>query len=126
MQISGEYGTELLLRYSEEELLRKLERRRVAEERDDNPRGEADPARRAVEPTRRGPGSRWARIARFFLRVDTAAGGPEWIRPASSGTAIHEPAFARLEPLHIEPVITREQVPAEHEAEETTLVGAHR
>ncbi|MBG6237644.1 hypothetical protein IWX78_000587 [Mycetocola sp. CAN_C7] len=34
MQISGEYGTELLIRYTEEQLTRDLERRRVAVERD--------------------------------------------------------------------------------------------
>jgi hypothetical protein len=33
MQISGEYGTELLLRYTEEQLLRDLERRRIGNER---------------------------------------------------------------------------------------------
>lgn len=33
MQISGEYGTELLLRYTEEQFLRDLERRRVGDER---------------------------------------------------------------------------------------------
>jgi hypothetical protein len=33
MQISGEYGTELLLRYTEEQLIRDLERRRIVNER---------------------------------------------------------------------------------------------
>ena len=33
MQISGEYGTELLIRYTEEQLGRDLERRRIATER---------------------------------------------------------------------------------------------
>ena len=33
MQISGEYGTELLIRYTEEQLTRDLERRRIATER---------------------------------------------------------------------------------------------
>ncbi|SFN44598.1 hypothetical protein [Mycetocola miduiensis] len=33
MQISGEYGTELLLRYTEEQLSRDLERRRIGNER---------------------------------------------------------------------------------------------
>ncbi|MET0932370.1 MAG: hypothetical protein ABWX56_01550 [Mycetocola sp.] len=33
MQISGDYGTELLLRYTDEQLLRDLERRRVGDER---------------------------------------------------------------------------------------------
>lgn len=33
MQISGEYGTELLIRYTDERLTRDLERRRVALER---------------------------------------------------------------------------------------------
>ena len=33
MQISGEYGTELLIRYTEEQTIRDLERRRIADER---------------------------------------------------------------------------------------------
>lgn len=33
MQMSGEYGTELLIRYSEQELLADLERRRIVKER---------------------------------------------------------------------------------------------
>jgi hypothetical protein len=33
MQISGEYGTELLLRYTEEQRVQDLERRRVVNER---------------------------------------------------------------------------------------------
>lgn len=33
MQISGEYGTELLIRYNEEQLVRDLERRRIVNER---------------------------------------------------------------------------------------------
>ncbi|MET0933959.1 MAG: hypothetical protein ABWX56_09610 [Mycetocola sp.] len=33
MQISGEYGTELLIRYTDERLTRDLERRRIMDER---------------------------------------------------------------------------------------------
>ena len=42
MQMSGEYGTELLIRYNEQQLLRDLERRRVSNER----RAEAQAAKR--------------------------------------------------------------------------------
>lgn len=128
MQISGEYGTELLLRYSEDELMRKLERRRVAEERDDNPRGEAEPARRAAEPTRRGPGSRLARIARFFLRGNTPAGGPEWIRPALPEAAGPEQAPALLEPAHTVALVLPEDIPAANEDQERmpALAGSRR
>jgi hypothetical protein len=67
MNISGEYGTELLLRYTDERLSRELEERRVANER-------------AAE-LRRENGSRLSRFARFFFREEVAAGGPEWVRP---------------------------------------------
>ncbi|MET4637961.1 hypothetical protein [Mycetocola sp. 2940] len=51
MQISGDYGTELLLRHTEERFLRDLERRRVAAER------------RAESLTSSPRVSIWARIA---------------------------------------------------------------
>jgi hypothetical protein len=45
MQISGEYGTELLLRYTEEQLALDLERRRIVNERWAEIRGEKRRAR---------------------------------------------------------------------------------
>ncbi|MFU8947360.1 hypothetical protein ACLRGF_11600 [Mycetocola zhadangensis] len=74
MNISGDYGTELLLRYTEERLSRELEQRRVENER-------------AAED-RRAAGTRLSRFARFFFREEVAAGGPEWVRP--SATAHHD------------------------------------
>ncbi len=91
MQISGEYGTELLLRYSEEETARKLERRRVAEERAAESGG-------AAGESKNHAGAWFARLARFVVRGDTAAGGPLWIRPDQGQAArperISEPAVA--------------------------------
>jgi hypothetical protein len=49
MQISGEYGTELLLRYTEEQLSRDLERRRIGNER----RAEAQAEKRHPRGTMR-------------------------------------------------------------------------
>ena len=52
MQISGEYGTELLIRYTDERLTRDLERRRIALERiaelNAEPRRERAPVRQTV------------------------------------------------------------------------------
>ena len=83
MQISGEYGTELLLRYTEEERARKLERQRVAEERAAESGG-------ADGESHRHPGSWFARLSRFVVRGDTAAGGPLWIRPDRGQAALPE------------------------------------
>lgn len=78
MNISGDYGTELLLRYTEERLQRELEERRVVNER-------------AAEE-RRESGSRLSRFARFFFREEIAAGGPEWVRPGVHAAPVVEPA----------------------------------
>jgi hypothetical protein len=48
MQISGEFGTELLLRYTEEQLIRDLERRRIVNERVAEIRAEKRRARAAM------------------------------------------------------------------------------
>ena len=56
MQVSAEYGTELLIRYTEEGLQRDLERRRVAAER---------ATERRIAPGRSGTTVR-ARIATLF------------------------------------------------------------
>ena len=67
MYISGDYGSELLLRYTEERLSRELEQRRVANER-------------AAE-TRFENGTKLTRFARFFFREEVEAEIPEWLRP---------------------------------------------
>ena len=55
MQMSGEYGTELLIRYTEQERLRDLEHRRVAFER------------QAETPSKQGNGtSLLSRLATLF------------------------------------------------------------
>lgn len=107
MQISGEYGTELLLRYSEEELRRQLEFRRVAEERAGESRGDAGVAS-VVRP------SRLTRFVRFLVREDTAAGGPEWIRPVQGSSATPEPV---LPPARVEAGPSVTSVGAESSAE---------
>ena len=78
MNISGDYGTELLLRYTEERLQHELEDRRVQNER-------------AAED-RREKRSRLSRFARFFFREEIAAGGPEWVRPGVHAEPVTEPA----------------------------------
>ena len=113
MNISGDYGTELLLRYTEERLARELEERRVLNER-------------AAE-SRRQNGTRLSRFARFFFREEVAAGGPEWIRPTvhpvsgSAGVPAAEPL-----PVHAPAAA----VPVENDNEERmpfrTLVGNRR
>jgi hypothetical protein len=66
MQISGEYGTELLLRYTEEQLSRDLERRRIGDER----QAETPSKKRHSRPTMR------ARLAAVIAgdRMPVAAG----------------------------------------------------
>ncbi|MCP2030959.1 hypothetical protein L1277_001050 [Okibacterium sp. HSC-33S16] len=103
MNISGDYGTELLLRYTEERLVRDLERQRSADERASEAHPEAHPEARhephheargeARHRARHGARTRLSRIVRFFVREDVTAGGPEWMRPVSppSATSV-EPA----------------------------------
>ena len=79
MNISGDYGTELLLRYTEERLQNELEHRRVADER-------------AAEHRRENGTRPLPRFARFFLRGQVAAGGPEWVRPAIQAEPVVRPA----------------------------------
>ncbi|GGE96378.1 hypothetical protein [Mycetocola zhadangensis] len=67
MIISGDYGSELLLRYTEERLSRELEQRRVSNER-------------AAE-SRFENGTKLSRFARFFFREEADAETPEWTRP---------------------------------------------
>lgn len=74
MQISGDYGTELLLRYTEERILRDLERRRVGDER----RAEAQDLKRSPRASIR------ARLA-AVLGGNSAPSG----RPARGVSQVH-------------------------------------
>ena len=105
MNISGDYGTELLLRYTEERLARELEDQRVANER-------------AAED-RRENGTRLSRFARFFFHQEVAAGGPEWVRPA-----VHaEPATDRAVRPDVGPTAGQASEPEPETEPETAVVS---
>jgi hypothetical protein len=107
MNISGDYGTELLLRYTEERLARELEERRIADER-------------AAE-ARRDNGTRLSRFARFFFHEEVAAGGPDWVRPTSSATS----AVPAAPSAAANTVAVPDTAAAPHTAPASDAAGAH-